>query len=221
MFKKTLFNHFPLLYLFSIPLLHNIYVYLNTNPTDATNIMTTVDYSIPFIPQFIVPYISWYFFIFYYLVYFYQKDRKIYYESLIAINFGMIFCYLFYFFFQTTVSRPILIANELFTNLVRFIYTNDQPYNSFPSIHVLTTFVIMYGIYKSEINSFLNRYFVYVFGFLIIVSTVFVKQHSILDGFGSIVLVLFTFTVVRKLALAEFLMDKEKVLKPALSTSEY
>lgn len=221
MLKKLAVNHFPLLYLLSIPLLHTIYDYLNKNHTEATNIMTAVDQQIPFIPQFIIPYIGWYFFMFFYLFYFYQKDRKVYYESLIAINIGMIICYIVYFFFQTTFPRPVLTGDEFFTNLVRFIYTNDQPYNCFPSIHVLTTFIIMYGIYKSEINSLFNRYFVYIFGAFIILSTVFVKQHSILDGMASILLVIFLFAFAQKLELASFFIMKEKALKPIYSSQDY
>lgn len=217
MSKKLLTNYFPLLYLLSIPMLHTIYDYLNKNHTEATNIMSTVDKQIPFIPAFIVPYIGWYFFMFFYLIYFFQKDRKIYYESLIAINIGMVVCYIIYFFFQTTVPRPVLVGNELFTNLVRFIYLNDQPYNCFPSIHVLTTFIIMYGLYRSEITSLFHRYFVYGFGTLIILSTIFIKQHAMIDGVASIILVLTTYAFITKLQLASFFITKEKELKPLLA----
>ncbi len=215
MLRKIITNNYPLLYLLSIPLLHTIYNYLNTNHTNGTDIMTTIDHQIPFLPQFIIPYIGWYFFIIFYLIYFFQKDRKIYYESLLANNFGMIISYLVYFFFQTTVPRPLLVNDDFFTNLVRFIYSNDQPFNCFPSIHVLTTFIIMYAMYRSEINSLFHRYFIYIFGSFIILSTVFVKQHSILDGVASIILVCSLFTIVNKFELASYLLAKEKTLKPA------
>lgn len=217
MLKKTLYKQYPLLYLFSIPLLHTIYDYLNKNHTDATNILTTADHYIPFIPQFIIPYIGWYFFMFFYLIYFCQKDRKLYYESLITMNIGMLVCYAVYYLFQTTVPRPILTSNDFFTNLVRFIYTNDQPYNAFPSIHVLTTFIIMYAMFKSEIDSFIHRNFVYSFGILIILSTVFVKQHGILDGIASIMLVHILFSIVEKLELAKYFVELEKSVKPVYS----
>jgi membrane-associated phospholipid phosphatase len=215
MLKKTFYKQYPLLFLLSIPLLHTIYDYLNKYHTkSATNILTTADAYIPFVPEFIIPYIGWYFFMFFYLFYLCQKDRKIYYESLITINIGMLISYVIYFAFQTTVPRPILVGNDFYTNLVRFIYINDQPYNCFPSIHVLTTFVIMYGIYKSEINSFFHRNFVYLFGLLIIVSTVFVKQHSIIDGIAAVALVILVFSVVEKLQMANVLLSIDKHIKP-------
>lgn len=203
--KKLMNTQGPLLYLLSIPLLHTFYELLNKFRTGATNIAITIDHKIPFIPEFVIPYIGWYIFIFFYLIYFFQKDKKIYYKSLISMNIGMIISYIIYFFFQTTFPRPVLEGNDVYTNLVRFIYANDQPYNCFPSIHVLTTFIIMYGMFKSEINSRAHAYTIYFLGTLIIMSTVFVKQHSILDGIASIVLVHFIFKVVTALKLAELL----------------
>lgn len=209
MMKKMLSNHYPLLYLLSIPLLHTIYNYLNKYHTTATNIATDLDRNIPFIPEFIIPYIGWYFYMFFYLIYFCQKDRKLYYETLMTINIGMVTCYIFYFFFQTTFPRPILQGNDVFTSLVRLIYTNDQPFNCFPSIHVLTTFIIMYAMFKSEINSWGHRYFVYIFGVLIIASTVFVKQHSFLDGIAAMVLVHMIFSTVSQIDFVTLIQKKE------------
>lgn len=218
--KKIISTQGPLLYLLSIPFLHIFYEVLNNYHTKATNIAISIDHQIPFVPEFIIPYIGWYFFMFFYLIYFFQKDRKLYYQSLISINIGMIISYIIYFFFQTTFPRPVIEGNDFFTNLVRFIYTNDQPYNCFPSIHVLTTFVIMYAMFKSDINSYAHRSIIYIFGSLIILSTVFVKQHSILDGIASIFLVHYIYKAVTVLGFAEGLdsfTSRKKSIKEAIS----
>jgi len=61
------------------------------------------------------------------------------------------------------------------------VYKADQPYNCFPSIHVLSCYLMMKAIYKSSIKNRVNQAVVYSNSIIIILSTLFVKQHVILD----------------------------------------
>ena len=80
--------------------------------------------------------------------------------------------------------RPVTFPREnIFTDLVRMIYSMDTPTNVLPSIHVYNSIGAMAAIAHStslkkhrgvQISS-------YVLGILIIFSTVFLKQHSITD----------------------------------------
>ncbi|WFR64657.1 phosphatase PAP2 family protein [Paenibacillus amylolyticus] len=67
--------------------------------------------------------------------------------------------------------------------MVDYIYRNDQPYNCFPSIHVLTSYLILRGtrLFGRAIWAMTST-----FSILIIVSTVLVKQHVIVDIAGGI-----------------------------------
>ncbi|OCA90660.1 phosphoesterase [Bacillus sp. FJAT-27225] len=194
---KTVLRKTPyLLFLLVIPVLGLIYQFLNTHPTEAVQISTALDGYIPFMPIFIIPYILWYAYVFVYLVYFCFKDTKIYLKTLILIVVGELICFTIYFFFQTTVPRPQLQGDGVLIDLVRFIYANDQPFNCFPSIHVLTTFAIMMGSLHIKEKHPLTIMVIHILGSLIIISTLFVKQHVIPDMIGSMFLVTFLYGIL-------------------------
>jgi membrane-associated phospholipid phosphatase len=188
-----------LLFLLVMPVLGMIYKFLNTNPRDAVILSTDFDGFIPFLPIFIVPYIIWYAFILGYLVYFWYKDTAVYLKTLSVIVLGELICFIIYFYFQTTVPRPELHGNGILIELVAMIYNHDRPYNAFPSIHVLTTFAIMLGNININNKHLFHSLFIPIMGSSIIISTLFVKQHYILDMFGSMFLTAFIYGIVFEL----------------------
>ncbi|WP_096156522.1 phosphatase PAP2 family protein [Bacillus sp. FJAT-45066] len=185
-----------LLLLLVMPILGVIYTILNEHPRTATQIPLPIDQEIPFITAFIIPYIIWYAFIFGYLVYFCFKDTDVYVKTLITIVVGELICFVIYFFFQTTVPRPTIQGNGFFEMLVKYIYAHDRPVNCFPSIHVLTTYAIMLASFHIKNKHKWNTYFIHVMGSLIILSTLFIKQHVILDMVASMFLVAFIYGTV-------------------------
>ncbi|WP_258166273.1 phosphatase PAP2 family protein [Paenibacillus sp. PCH8] len=67
------------------------------------------------------------------------------------------------------------------------MYTNDAPYNCFPSVHCLTSYLLFIIINRHLNFKPLARISWSVWLWLIIASTVFVKQHSLLDVAGGII----------------------------------
>lgn len=193
-----------LILLIIMPVLGVIYDVINTNERKIYHLTTNIDDKLPFINIFIIPYIAWYFFIFFYLLYFFFKELKVYLETLLIIVIGEIICFLIYYFFQTTVERPVLHNEGLFNRLTIFIYNHDEPYNCFPSLHVLTTYAVMNSFSKIEVKQFYNSVFLYGLGTLIIISTVFVKQHVIIDVLSSVFLVLLLSKVLKFIKVKEF-----------------
>jgi membrane-associated phospholipid phosphatase len=182
-----------LLVLLVFPMLGGVYHLLNNRPQKAVVLITTVDQEIPFMPIFIIPYILWYGYIFCYLIYFCFKDTKIYLKTITLIVTGELICFGIYFFFQTYVPRPPVEGTGFLTILVQWIYAKDQPYNCFPSIHVLTTFAIMLASLHIKNKHILNTACIHIVGSLIIISTLFVKQHVIFDMISSMFLVTFLY----------------------------
>ncbi len=185
--------------LLSIPLVKTIYFLLNNPGRGAVSLVTDIDRNTPFIKEFIVPYISWYVFVFAVLIYFCFKDRKIYHSSLIAINLSLLICYVIYIVFQTTVPRPQLAGNDIFTQMVEFIYSIDRPFNCFPSIHCLISFILITAINRSKIKNRINFGIITGISVSIILSTFFIKQHVILDAIAAILLGRAVFNLVYKI----------------------
>lgn len=178
--KKLKENILSLLLMLSIPISNIFYKFLNNSVRGSYNLALDIDKNIPFVKEFIIPYIVWYPYIFMFLVYICIKNKDVYYRTLLSLNLGLVVCYIIFFFFQTGVSRPILTETDRVTNLVRMIYNHDKPYNCFPSVHVITTYIVMKGINVVSKNKFI-LFFCNIIGILIIISTQFVKQHVILD----------------------------------------
>lgn len=176
----------PLFYIIVLILITPIYSVLNQIVADAVDVVTVVDTWIPFVKEFIIPYLLWYPFIYGALVYFCFVDRKQYFIALSSVIVGKIICFIIYFFWQTTVPRPIVTGEDVFSNLVRFVYSMDQPVNCLPSIHVLTTFIMMIVVYKRKEQHIWEYRIVNTMGILIILSTMFTKQHAILDVIAGI-----------------------------------
>ena len=92
----------------------------------------------------------------------------------------MIAAYLVYGFYQTYVPRPVLNGTDFFTALLHTVYSSDQPYNAFPSLHAGFSILAVLSLNRS-----MPGYkALVVWGILIAVSTVFVKQHYVLDVLG-------------------------------------
>jgi hypothetical protein len=188
MMSKIKDNLASLSFMLVIPLLSSIYVLLNNADRGAQILITDLDKRIPFVPEFIVPYVLWYPFILFCLIYFCFKDKKVYKRTLISISLGMVISYIIFYVFQTHVPRPALEGNDIFTQWVRKIYEGDNPYNCFPSLHVLESYLMVKGAYALENRRPEVTWTVNIMAFFIILSTQFIKQHVLMDILGAVYL---------------------------------
>ena len=155
-------------------------------------IHSPLDDYIPFVEYFIVPYLLWFLFIAVTIAYFFFTDRKGYYQLTAFLFTGMtIFLIICTVFPNELNLRPHTFANDtVFTRLVQQLYSTDTPTNVLPSIHVYNSL----GVHISVMNSerLRNQKWVRRSSFIIMVaicmSTVFLKQHSVVDVTGAMVL---------------------------------
>ncbi|OKP90272.1 serine/threonine protein phosphatase [Paenibacillus sp. P3E] len=174
----------PLLWLLIVPVINVFYNILNHPGVHVYSLETSLDLKIPFVASFIIPYLLWYPFITAVLIALAFKDRQIYFQTLIAQCSGLIISYVFFALFQTGIQRPDVHSEPDFIyKVVNFVYSNDQQYNCFPSIHVLTSYLMLRGtrIFGQKIWLMITA-----MSILIIVSTVLVKQHVLADIGGGI-----------------------------------
>ncbi|NMM65560.1 inositol phosphorylceramide synthase [Clostridium sp. P21] len=189
-------NLIPLTLMLLIPIETILYGVLNNSLRGVHYLVTPLDNSIPFLKIFIIPYLLYYPFIAFTLIYLCFYYRKVYYKTIVSLFLGMLISYLVYFIFQTATPRPQLHGNDLLTSLVVFIYNQDNPFNCFPSIHVLTSYLMIKGIMKSDEKSLLIKASVWLVGLSIILSTQFIKQHVILDLVSGILLAEIIYKIV-------------------------
>lgn len=161
--------------------------HLNNYRPGTGSMKIALDDYIPFNKYFIFPYVYWFLYVAVGLIILAVINKKNYFRMFTSIVAGMLICYVIYYFYPSTVPRPIITSNDLVSNIVKFIYSADKPYNCFPSIHVLNSFFISIFLIKSIKNK--NIHVVcYVSFILITLSTLFVKQHYILDAVSAIIL---------------------------------
>ncbi|CDF59063.1 phosphatase PAP2 family protein [Thermobrachium celere] len=193
-----------LMLLMSIAVQSKIYVLLNNYRGKVYHIQSPIDLIIPFNKYFVIPYLFWYiylgFIFFYYAVY----DEKKYYKLLAGVNVGMMICFIIYYFFPTYVPRPNVYGEDIFSDLMRFIYKKDNPYNCFPSIHVLDSVLFAVYVNKDEFIELKYKLYSSAISFSIIISTMFVKQHYFYDAVSATILAYSIYVVFNYREFVEF-----------------
>ena len=150
-----------------------------------TIIHTPLDDIIPFCELFVIPYLMWFGYIAVVVGYLFLKDKEEYFKCCSFLFIGMTI-----FLIISTVSpngqllRPVVMErNNVFTDLVRGLYRTDTPTNIWPSIHVFNSIGCHIAVVKSQKlgSNVLIRRASLVLCVLIILSTMFIKQHSAFD----------------------------------------
>lgn len=182
-----------------VPIVSALYPLLNRYNPDARILITFIDKMIPFNKYFIVFYVTWYGYVAFFIIYLCIFEKEDYWKLLLTMIPGMITAYVIFYFFPTTVPRPALTGNDIFTALVRDIYDHDMPFNCFPSIHVINTLVVqLYVTINKNVNKAL-KIICNIIGILIILSTMFIKQHVFLDAVSAAVIVYLFYLLIKYL----------------------
>lgn len=169
-------------------------------------IQTEFDERIPFIEYFIIPYLLWFAFICVAFLYFFFTDVPGFYRLAQIMFTGMtIFLVISTIFPNGQNLRPVVFERDnIFVNMVRILYRADTSTNVFPSLHVFNSLCVCIAVNKSEAmqKHQVISFFTYVLAALIILATVFLKQHSVVDVIGAFcmayVLYLFVYVMERK-----------------------
>lgn len=175
-------------WLLLIPLINSIYLHLNHSTERVYSLVTMIDQRIPFLPYFVIPYVAWYGLLFVALIWFMYYNLQLYRSIILSIILGLVISFIIFSFFQTTVPRPDILGHDIFSRLTQLIYAIDQPFNAFPSTHVLTAYVVFLGSLKMSTHSPKISLTIQGSVILVILSTLFLKQHTLLDVLGGLLL---------------------------------
>uniref|UniRef100_UPI0040560E24 phosphatase PAP2 family protein n=1 Tax=Acetatifactor sp. TaxID=1872090 RepID=UPI0040560E24 len=159
-----------------------------------------IDDYIPFCEVFIVPYFLWFLYVAAVVIYFLFKNKTDYYKTGIFLATGMtIFLAISTLWPNGHHLRPAIMPRDnIFTQLVEMLYNVDTATNLWPSIHVYNSIGAHLAIVHSK--EFENRKFIRLASLLlsgsIILSTMFLKQHSFFDVLTAFVLATIMYLLV-------------------------
>lgn len=153
-------------------------------------IHSPIDNHIPFIEYFVVPYLLWFVFIAVTMGYFFFTDKWGFYKLAAFLFTGMTLFLIICTVFPNALNlRPtIFVRDNIFVDLVKMVYRADTPTNVLPSIHVFNSIGSCIAISHSDALKKHRKiqYSAYALAFLIILSTVFLKQHSVTDVIAAV-----------------------------------
>ena len=150
------------------------------------------DNHIPFVPAFIIPYELWFGYVLGTILFLLFTAKEEYKRLFVFLTTGMtLFLIISTLWPNGQDLRPNLIGNEgFFEAWVAHLYRTDTPTNIWPSIHVYNSLGVEFAVARSE--KFRKHKWIRISSFilciLIILSTMFLKQHSVFDVGTAIIL---------------------------------
>lgn len=141
-----------------------------------------LDDMIPFNEYFAIFYYGWYALVAVSLFYFLLYDAKRFKELQIFIIITQVLALSIYFIYPTMqTGRPDVLGDNIFCDLMRFMYSVDTPTGACPSLHVAYSLGVVSVWLKRKKTSIGLKWFVVIFSILVCCSVVLVKQHSVID----------------------------------------
>ncbi len=211
---KTKHKLFLLLYAIYVPIYIGAFFLVEKLVPETADYWVSyifLDDYIPFREEFIIFYYLWYPALVAIGVFLLLKDEYEYKRYMISImitfTFTLIFCLLVP---NGQDLRPDVFPREnFFTDIVAAIYAADTNTNVMPSVHAIGAFLGMISTHRTkQIRSRAWIFAMDVLWLAIALSTCFVKQHSILDIFGSVAVCLVVYIA------RVFLENKESLRNP-------
>lgn len=162
------------------------FVWLEKNVTNHYAVIhVTLDDYIPFCELFVIPYFLWFAYVSAVVLWLFFKDKDDYYRTCIFLFTGMtVFLVVSTLLPNGHHLRPaVMPRNNIFTFLVSYLYRTDTPTNLWPSIHVYNSLGAHFAILRNQRLSKIRwiRIGSFLLSHSIILSTMFIKQHSVFD----------------------------------------
>lgn len=149
---------------------------------------TKIDLAIPFIPEMIFIYVSYLFYVFYF-IYTCKNSNEL--KLIFFLSYFQVIVSAFFFIFFP-VRFPVeqfYSENQYASLFYSFWQWFDEPANSIPSLHAANSMLVIYLSLKREKNFLMP-----LWGILIIISTLTCKQHYFADIIAAGIL--FTATIM-------------------------
>ena len=191
----------------AVPLLLYGVIYLSwftwlerTNTKNYQVIHLAVDDKIPFCEVFIVPYLLWFAYVSAVVVFLFFKNKTDYFRACAFLFTGMTVFLIISTLFPNghDLRLATMPRDNVFTSMVAALWKTDTPTNLWPSIHVYNSIgahlAVMHNQKLAEKKPV--RIGSFVLCISIILSTVFIKQHSMFDVLTAFIMAGIMYAVV-------------------------
>ncbi len=131
----------------------------------------------PFILVYILAYVQWVLG----FVMLIREDRELRNHFCAAHILAEAICFAVFVVFPTGMIRPEILGQSIFDRLTRAIYRVDAPVNLLPSIHCLMSWFCLRIALAMKRKPRWYALVMMIFSLLVMMSTVLVKQHVIVD----------------------------------------
>ena len=138
--------------------------------------------NIPIIKPFVYIYNLWYPFIIINTFLIYKYDKKIFNYLIVTMLIGAFLSHLTFIIYPTMIVRPTIEIKNITDWILNITYKSDTPaVNCLPSMHCVYCFVTSFYILKCKSLNKKTKIIIIIFSLLIVLSTLFIKQHIIED----------------------------------------
>lgn len=185
-----------------------------TVTTDYRVIHMAIDDHIPFCEIFVIPYFLWFAYIAAVVAFLLFKDRREYCRACVFLFTGMtVFLVISTLWPNGHHLRPATMPRDnVFTRWIAALYRTDTATNLWPSIHVYNSIGAHIAVTKCRYFKHKPwiRYGSLVLSVSIILSTVFIKQHSMFDVLTAFAMAAIMYFVVYQLDIVAFFQEKHQ-----------
>lgn len=182
------YGFFPLVFSF----VFNCLVYSGSRAVAGSwyhhNIESNLDLRLPFLPQFLIIYFGCYIFWAANYILAARQDREEVYRFFTADFISRCVCLVIFLAYPTTNTRPVIEGSVFWDLLAGWLYSIDAADNLFPSIHCLVSWFCFLAVKGQKKIPIWYKAVSFILAVLVFLSTLFTKQHVIVDVAGGIFL---------------------------------
>lgn len=182
------YGFFPLVFSF----VFNCLVYSGSRAVAGSwyhhNIESNLDLRLLFLPQFLIIYFGCYIFWAANYILAARQDREEVYRFFTADFISRCVCLVIFLAYPTTNTRPVIEGSGFWDLLAGWLYSIDAADNLFPSIHCLVSWFCFLAVKGQKKIPIWYKAVSFILAVLVFLSTLFTKQHVIVDVAGGIFL---------------------------------
>lgn len=161
-------------------------------------IHTAVDDMIPVIEVFIIPYAMWLPYLVAGMIAIAIRSRKLSRKTSYMLMAGMTLFIIISLVYPNMLELRAAIPDRqnIFMDCINYLHSIDTPTDVLPSLHVYDAIVVAAGLHLTFRDKKVMLVLSDILTALIVLSTMFIKQHSIIDVISAIVMFIPVFIII-------------------------